>query len=177
MFSSPLATARLDIAACSIAELSQAQFASLTFTDQKNGVRGEAIGPARNGDPYICPILALIRRITHLGANIASHNTPIDRVSHHPNSQSQSQSKSKFTPAIITKQLFQAIQFLGPDLGFLPLDVSDRPLRVAGATALLVARADTDIIRLLGRWRSNEMLHYLHLQAAPIMVDYTRHTL
>ena len=96
---------RLDIATCSIAELPQAWFASLTFTDQKNGVHGEVIGLARSGDPYLCPVLALIRRITHLRANSASPNTPIARVFHPPNSQS----KSKVAPAIITKQLCQAV--------------------------------------------------------------------
>ena len=163
---------RLDIAMCSLAELSQARFASLTFTDQKNGVRGEVTGLACSGDPYPCPVLALIliRHITHLWANSASSNTPIVRVFHHPNSPS----KSKVTPAVITKQLRQAVQFLGPDLGFLLLDVLAQSLRAAGATALLVARVDTGIIRFLGRWRSDEMLRYLYLQAAPIMANYAR---
>ena len=31
-----------------------------------------------------------------------------------------------------------------------------------GAMALLVARVNTDIIRLMGRWRSKKMLRYLH---------------
>jgi hypothetical protein len=77
-------------------------------------------------------------------------------------------------PAVITKQLRQAVQFLGPDLGFLLLDVLAQSLRAAGATALLVARVDTGIIRFLGRWRSDEMLRYLYLQAAPIMANYAR---
>jgi hypothetical protein len=40
--------------------------------------------------------------------------------------------------------------------------------------ALLVSKVDTDLIRLLGRWRSNEMLRYLHLQAKPIMHRFAR---
>jgi hypothetical protein len=35
--------------------------------------------------------------------------------------------------------------------------------------ALLCARVDTDIIHLLGCWRSNEMLRYLHVQAFPLL--------
>jgi hypothetical protein len=35
--------------------------------------------------------------------------------------------------------------------------------------ALLCAEVDTDIIRLIGRWRSDEMLRYLHVQAEPVM--------
>jgi hypothetical protein len=32
---------------------------------------------------------------------------------------------------------------------------------------MLCARIDTDTIRLIGRWRSDAMLRYLHLQALP----------
>jgi hypothetical protein len=35
--------------------------------------------------------------------------------------------------------------------------------------ALLCAHVDMDTIRLIGRWRSDEMLRYLHVQAAPLM--------
>ena len=35
--------------------------------------------------------------------------------------------------------------------------------------ALLCADVDTDRIRLLGRWRSDEMLRYLTIQAFPIL--------
>ena len=35
--------------------------------------------------------------------------------------------------------------------------------------ALLVSGVDTDVISMLGRWRSDEMFRYLHLTAEPIM--------
>ena len=35
--------------------------------------------------------------------------------------------------------------------------------------ALLCAEIDTNIVRMVGRWRSDEMLRYLHLQAYPRM--------
>jgi hypothetical protein len=35
--------------------------------------------------------------------------------------------------------------------------------------ALLCANVDTDKIRLLGRWHSDEMLRYLHVQALPVV--------
>jgi hypothetical protein len=43
--------------------------------------------------------------------------------------------------------------------------------------ALLCAAVDTDIIRLLGRWRSDEMLRYLHVQALPIVAPLAYHML
>ena len=57
------------------------------------------------------------------------------------------------------------------DLDDVRFDVSARSLRAAGAMALLVAEVDPDIIKILGRWRSNEMFRYLHLSAEPIMKD------
>ena len=35
--------------------------------------------------------------------------------------------------------------------------------------ALLCAGVDRDQIRLVGRWRSDEMYRYLHVQAQPVM--------
>jgi hypothetical protein len=37
----------------------------------------------------------------------------------------------------------------------------------------LCAHVDTDIIKLLGRWRSDEMLRYLHVQAEPVMRNFS----
>jgi hypothetical protein len=53
--------------------------------------------------------------------------------------------------------------------GLSPADISARSLRAGGAMALLCARVDHNIIRLVGRWRSDEMLRYLHAQAYPLM--------
>ena len=58
-----------------------------------------------------------------------------------------------------------------------PNEVSARSLRSAGAMALLCAHVDSDTIRLLGRWRSDEMLRYLHVQAQPIMHQFSQRML
>ncbi|KAL7523299.1 hypothetical protein ACHAWF_000463, partial [Thalassiosira exigua] len=121
-------------------QLLQARFGSLTFTEQKNGVRGEVIGLECSGDPYLCPVKALVRRVFYL----RSENTVCN---------------------------------LETDLGLLPSYVLARCLRVAGATALLIGKVDLDVIRLVGCWHSDEMLRYLHVQAAPLMSDYARRML
>ena len=76
------------------------------------------------------------------------------------------------SPADITLVLRLSVSALGPSIGLLPSDVTAKSLRAGGAMALLLAHVDTDIIRLIGRWRSDEMLHYLHLQAQPIMRNF-----
>ena len=149
-------------------QIQQAHFASLTFTVQKNGVHGEVIGLACSGDPTLCPVQALIRRILYLRANNAPINTPLARVF---------TTSSTVTSAYLTTILRSAVAALGPDLGFLPQDISARCLRAAGATALLLARVDPDVIRLIGRWRSDEMLRYLHVQAQPLMKTYAQQML
>ncbi|KAL3817789.1 hypothetical protein ACHAXA_005822 [Cyclostephanos tholiformis] len=106
--------------------------------------------------------IAVIKRIA---VHVAAPDTPIARVFN---------SVQSVTLATITSCIREAVAFLGPDLGFLPSDVSARCLRAAGATALLLAQVDPDVIRLIGRWRSDEMLRYLHMQAYPLMRDYAR---
>ena len=76
--------------------------------------------------------------------------------------------------ANITEALRIAVAMQGPTVGFLPEDISARALRAGGAMALLCAQVDSDLIRLLGRWRSDEMLRYLHVQAQPVMRNFSR---
>jgi hypothetical protein len=53
---------RLNISSCPEADFSLATFCTLTFTDQKNGVKGEVIGLGASGDPSFCPVKSMIRR-------------------------------------------------------------------------------------------------------------------
>lgn len=159
---------RLSLTTATDADLLAASSGSLTFDRQKNGVRGEVIGLCTSGDPLLCPIRALARRVIHLRSYNASPTTPLARAY-----LSRTRTRA-VSPSIITNTLQTAVALLGADLGFLPSEVSARSLRAAGANALLLARVDTDIIRLIGRWRSDEMLRYLHCQAAPLMSEYAR---
>ena len=71
--------------------------------------------------------------------------------------------------SLITDTIRVSAALIGPRLGFLPSDVSARSARAGGAMALLCGRVDPSIIKLVGRWRSDVMLRYLHLQAMPMM--------
>ncbi len=156
---------RLQLLTAPAEELRRARFASLTFTSQKNGVRGEVIGLACSGDPYLCPVKAIICRMLYLRSHLAPPSTPLARVFNTPD---------KVTASYLTTCICDSVAALGPDLGFLPSDLSACCLRAAGAMALLLAQVDPDLIRLIGRWRSDKMLRYLHVQAYPLMKDYTR---
>jgi hypothetical protein len=73
------------------------------------------------------------------------------------------------TSSDITKALRLMAASKFSTYGLAPAEISARSLRAGGAMALLCAKVDTDIIKLVGRWRSDEMLRYLHLQAYPLM--------
>lgn len=158
---------RLDLATASDTALLGATFASLTFTTQKNGVRGEVIGLAHSGNPQFSPTLSLARRVIHLRQHNAPPTTPLASVWN-----PRRQKFDHIKPADITSSLKLACDLLGPQYGFTSNDISARSLRASGAMALLCAHVDSDIIRLLGRWRSDEMLRYLHVQAEPVMRDF-----
>ena len=163
--------ARLDLLTATDAQIRAATFSTLTFTTQKNGVRGEVIGLGRSGNLLLCPVQISIRRVLYLRHNMADPDTPL--ATYYENTQ-----PSPVTPTDITTALRLAVTILGPTtLGFLPSDISARSLRASGAMALLCAHVDTDIIRLIGRWRSDEMLRSLHVQAEPIMRDFSRRML
>ena len=52
--------------------------------------------------------------------------------------------------------------------------ISAQCLWAMGATALLLVQVDPNVIHLIGRWHSDEMLRYLHIQAYPLIRDYSR---
>ncbi len=158
----------LSTATASAPQLLSATFVTLEFTTQKSGVRGEVIGLGRSGDPLFCPVLAAARRCLHLRQAAIPPTTPLASYVH-----PVSAAITRIAPADITALLRASVTLLGPQYGFLPDNVSARSLRAAGAMALLCADVDTDRIRLLGRWQSDQMFRYLHVQAEPVMRHFS----
>ena len=79
------------------------------------------------------------------------------------------------TPPKITAHLKTTVKlFAGNPLGFTYHDVSARSLRAAGAMALLYSGVDHDIIKLIGRWRSDKMMRYIHMQDETIMRNFSK---
>ena len=79
------------------------------------------------------------------------------------------------TPPKITAHLkATAKRFTGTHLRFMHDAVSARSLRAAGAMALLCSGVDHDITKLIGCWRSDEIMRYLHVQAEPIMKNFSK---
>ena len=75
-------------------------------------------------------------------------------------------------PADVVTTLFRrAVTLLPPFFtAFAARDISACSTRAGGAMAMLCGGIlDSDRIRLIGRWRSDKMYRYLHVQAQPIM--------
>jgi len=162
---------RLNTFTAPIADLHATTAASLTFTTQKSGVRGEVVMHGRSGSPHCCPTHAIVRRALHLRLHNAPPETPLGTYY----SSDPAGAPPRRHPVLssdITNLLRTSTAALGPSLGLLPKDIQARSLRAGGAMALLCAKVDTDIIRLLGRWQSDVMLRYLHLQAQPVMSKF-----
>jgi hypothetical protein len=155
---------RLDLITCPADDLDCATGASLTFDNQKNRTRGEMLAHGCSGHAFACPIRTLVRRILHLRQHHASLDTPLHTYYH-------SNRRSVVTPSLLSAHLRVAAAILEPTLGYTPSDVSARALRSGGAMALLCAGVTPDVIRMVGRWRSDAIFRYLHLQALPIMND------
>jgi hypothetical protein len=61
-------------------------------------------------------------------------------------------------------QLHHTITAMGATYGIAAKDISVCSLWPSGVISLLCAKVDTDMIHLLGRWRNDKMLRYLHVQ-------------
>jgi hypothetical protein len=136
--------------------------ASLVFTTQKNGVRGEVTNHACSGATHCRPVMAMVRRVIHLQQFNLASTTPITTYY-------ESNRRRPVTPNKITLALHHVVRLIGPKVGLVEADVSARSLRAGGAMTLICAEVDDNIIRLMGHWQSDAMLRYLHLQGDPVM--------
>jgi hypothetical protein len=155
----------LDLFHSTVAELNAATTVSLTFTTQKNGTKGEVLTHGLSTDELACPVKAVVRRILHLRHHKPSKSTPLASY-HHVTK------RVAITAKDITDSLRLATLATSHQTGLLPADISARSLRAGGAMALLCGRIDHDTIRMLGRWHSDAMMRYLHLQAKPLMRQF-----
>ena len=132
-------------------------------------MREEKKGHGATGDLLLCPKEALRSRVTHLRKQGAPANTPL---AHFKTPRGR---WTNVTPTMITDHLKATVKFLAEThLGFTYIDVSAWSLQEAGAISLLCSGMENDIISLIARWRSDEIIRYLHVQADPIMRNFSK---
>jgi hypothetical protein len=134
--------------------ITSATHSSLTFNTHKNRTRG-------SGHAVACPTAALIRRVLYLRLNHATLDTPLCSVH-------RQHSWVPVTSQALTAVLRTSAAAL-PHLHLRPADITGRSLRAGGAMAMLCGQVDSDVIRLIGRWRSDAMFRYLHAHVLPLI--------
>ena len=144
-------------------QLAMATLASLTFSTQKNGVKGEKLAHSTTGHPISCPVRATLRRVTHLKLHNAPPSTPLHIYF------DETGKKRAVSSSMITSILRIAALTIPGHAGIDPTNIAARSLRASGAMALLLGGLDPDKIRIVGRWRSDAMFRYLHAHAEPLV--------
>ena len=139
-----------------------ATFYTLTFTDQKNSICGEVVRQGCTGSNRACATQDIGWRISHLKSHHAETSTPL--CAYYENGIWR-----QLTSPMITQALRSAASLVGASVGFLPEDVSCSCLWDGGAMAILCTQIDPLTIQLIGRWRLDAIISYLHVQAAPII--------
>jgi hypothetical protein len=158
-----LGTTFLPLLTSTPSQLMAATYIRLTFATQKNANRGEKIGMSTNNHHFFCPCKAAARRILYLRDHTTDMNLPLHTYFH------PATGAWPITSLHITTILRASAASIGAQHGIKPDDIDARSLRASGAMALLCSKVDSNLIQLVGRWRSDAMLQYLHVQAVPLV--------
>ena len=133
-------------------------FCGLRLDDQKNRSKGETITHETTNQP-ICPVRALKRIAYEIISHHGTHKTPLFHYY-----EDTGRHKNKFcalTSADLTAALRLAAAQCQSITGIPPAKITARSLRAGGATALLCAKIDKEVVKLLGHWRSDAIDVYL----------------
>ena len=145
-----------------------ADYVELVYNDQKNATKGQALGHGLSGDALLCPVRAIIRLVANLRAHNAHAHTPLYTFF------DTNGNPSDIVTAEVTAALRRAAGEVYHITGIHPDDITARSLRAGGANALLCAGVDPDIVKMIGRWKSDAMMDYLIAQARPNLTDQAR---
>jgi hypothetical protein len=157
---------RLDVLTASTAELDAATSVSYKFMMQKNGTRDKKIVQGLSGDSKCLPVKATSRRIKYHRANNSKQTVPIA-------SYYRAHKRTAIKAKDITDTLRHAITMNYHRTGIHATEVSERSLHPGGAMEMMCRKIDMNNIRMMGRWHSDAMMRYLHVQAQPIIERYT----
>ena len=111
----------------------------------------------------LCPVLCLVARVITLREALAPPATPINAFRPAPAAPFR-----YLMSADITHRLRVAL-VIYPNPAYAASDISAGSTSAGGAMAMRCAGIDRDRMRLVGRWRSDELFRYLHVQAQPVM--------
>jgi hypothetical protein len=147
---------------CSEAELDAATSVFYTFTTQKNGTRDEKIVQGCSGNAFCCPVRATVQRIKHHRLKKSMPSAPCA-------SYYLTKRRTAIKPKDVTDTLRHAMRLNFHRTGIKAAEIIARSLRASGAMAMFFGKIYINNIRFMGRWHSDAMMRYLHVQAHPIV--------
>jgi hypothetical protein len=133
-------------------------FGGLRFDDQKNSAKGDMVTHERTNKP-ICPVRALQRIAADIIRHHGSSQTPL--FCYYEDTGRYSGGFLSLTADQLTAALRLAAARCEHITGIPPSKINVRSLRAGGATALLCAKIDKNVVKLLFRWRSDAIDKYL----------------
>jgi hypothetical protein len=134
-------------------------FGGLRFDDQKNASKGDMVTHERTHNKPICPVRSLQRIALGIISHHGSSQTPL--YCYYEDTGKYSGSFLTLTSDKLTTALRLAATQVQHITGIPPSKINVRSLRSGGATALLCAKIDKDLVKLLGRWKSDAVDLYL----------------
>ena len=138
--------------------ISTATAATLNLRSQKNGEKDTPVYLTASHTPH-CPVRALTRIAAYILQHIKDRNTPVYTY-WNPKGDTRKVHATDITQAIRTAATDMTLDQYGIAIA----QVSSHSLRSAGAMALHLAGVPAHTIRLMGRWKSDAFLSYLHTQ-------------
>ena len=141
--------------------LHRAHRVTITFANQKNGMKQDRRTHQSTGDQIMCPVVrlaSLVRRILRTVPNCGG-STPINSY--------QTLSGTKQITSEFLRQALRTSCTLGggePAFGFTAADIGTRSIRSGAAMALFLMNHSVAKIMILGRWSSDAFLVYLRPQ-------------
>jgi hypothetical protein len=149
----------------SFVELDAATSVSYMFNTQKNGTRDKKLVQGLSGDSKCCPVTATARRIKY---HRAKNSKQTVRIASYYRAHRRTNIRAKD----ITDTLRHAMTMNYHCTGIHANEISARSLRAGGAMAMMCSKIDLNNIHMMGRWHSDAMIRYLHVQAQPIIERY-----
>ena len=139
---------------------------SITFVNQKDGEKQEAITLHETKDDTLCPVKAALKTVRRIMSYKSSKSeTTI-------NTYFSGNTKILISNNHALKALRDIIPSIGENkLGFSAKNIGTYSIRSGGAMAMALAKIDVYAIKLIGRWKSDAFLRYIRKQIKEFTSD------
>jgi hypothetical protein len=141
--------------------LELAEYVTITFVNQKNGIKMDSRTQRRTKDPILCPVIRYAIQVQRILRTVpdASGSTTINTIA--------TKGKAGLITSTYVLQILRATcsSFGGKAIfGFNQAEIGNKSIRSGAAMALFINDVPTAKIMILGRWSSDAFLAYIRPQ-------------